>query len=519
MTRSLLFVDRARAVSPSSDAAPAPREDVATLCRHLDGLPLAIELAAARTRTLPVLEINARLDERFRLLVGPRRASGGRHEGLRTTIDWSYDLLADDEQRTFRRFAVFAGGADARGIAAVCGADAPDIVDRLVDKSLVIADTSGSATRFRMLESLRAYAMDRLTEAGEDASARTAHRDWCVALAESVEVGVRGPDQLEWLSRLDTEHDNLRAALTEAVGSDDRGLGLVGPLLLPWWFRSRGREACGWAEAALSAAGEPAGPVAAEAFAKTLTWVGLLADFGERSAEPGGFPRELALAEARQRRALGLQVEADDDRAAAYTRAFLALTLTRRAMAGLASDRDEFVSLVDSSVEAFATLGDPFGLGMVHTVDAVYALVGGDVDRSHEAADAAFEAAVRSGDHFVQGRVEWIRGLLARAAGDPQRAYRHIERGLLLLDRLGMGQEVTVQAALLVDLAEQRGQASLASQWRSFVAGRGGGLARHDILLVASTHNREGLQARRIGDLARAAPPTSPRVMRTSKPM
>jgi hypothetical protein len=111
---------------------------------------------------------------------------------------------------------------------------------------------------------------------------------------------------------------------------------------------------------------------------------------------------------------------------------------------------------------------------------------------------------VRAGDHFVQGRVEWIEGLLARAAGDADRAYRRVERSLLFLDELGMGQEVTVQAALLVDLAEQRGRASLAEQWRTFVAGRGGGMARHDILLLASTRNREALQARRIGDLARS---------------
>jgi hypothetical protein len=475
------------------------------LCRHLDGLPLAIELAAARTRTLPVSEITARLDERFRLLVAPKRAKGARQQGLRTAIDWSYDLLTDDEQRIFRAFAVFAGGADALGAAAVCGHGAADVLDRLVDKSLIVADTSGRVTRYRMLESLRAYALDRLTEAGEHDAAVAAHLDWCVALANAAESGIRGSEQLAWLARLDAEHDNLQAALAEALARDPNGaLRLVGPLLLPWWFRSRGRAARWWAEAALAATEPGDADAHASALAKTLTWVGLLADFGERSSEPGGFAPELERAEARQRRALELQLDVGDDVAVAYTRAFLALTLTRRALAGLPRDGDELAALVASAVEAFDALDDPFGLGMVRTVDAVHALVAGDPDRSQRAADAAFDAAVRSGDHFVRGRVEWIRGLLARAVGDPDRAYRHIERGLLFLDELGMGQEVTVQAALLVDLAEQRGRATLAEQWRTFVFARGGGLARHDILLLASTRNREALQARRIGDLTRS---------------
>jgi hypothetical protein len=141
---------------------------------------------------------------------------------------------------------------------------------------------------------------------------------------------------------------------------------------------------------------------------------------------------------------------------------------------------------------------------MVRTVEAVGFVAAGDGVRATEAARAARDHALACGNRFVQGRVEWIEGLLASAADDPALAYRHIERGLLLLDELGMGQEVTVQADLLVGLAERRGEHDLAAQWRTFVAARGSGLARHDVLLVASTRNREGLRARSAGDLTLA---------------
>src|SRR4029077_16540475 len=130
---------------------------------------------------------------------------------LRAAIDWSYDLLFEDEQRAFRRLSVFAGGATIDAAHAVCGTDALDIVARLVDKSLLVADTAGTSARFRMLESLRAYGLDRLAERNELANAFAAHREWCTALAEEAEAAIRGLDQVAWLDRLDAEHDNLRA--------------------------------------------------------------------------------------------------------------------------------------------------------------------------------------------------------------------------------------------------------------------------------------------------------------------
>ena len=186
-------------------AAEEGDDELIELCRRLDGLPLAIELAAARTKTLPVRELVERLDQRFELL-RPSERSGA---GLGAAIDSSYDLLFEEERRAFRRLSVFAGGATVEAAEAVCGPDALDLVARLVDRSMLTADTSGETARFRMLESLRAYGAERLAEEGELAKATAAHVAWCTELAERAFGPIQTADQMPWLERLDAEHDNL----------------------------------------------------------------------------------------------------------------------------------------------------------------------------------------------------------------------------------------------------------------------------------------------------------------------
>jgi hypothetical protein len=237
---------------------------------------------------------------------------------------------------------------------------------------------------------------------------------------------------------------------------------------------------------------------------KALTWSGLLADFGSGRDQPGGFEQELDLADRRQREAVALSLASGDELAVAYARAQHALTLTRRRLAGVPADPAEAEALILAAAHAFAEHGDQFGCGITRTIEAVGWLAVGDLDRCRAVAATARAHAVRCGDLFVQGRVEWIDGMLADAGGDPDEAYRHIERGLVLLDRLGMSQEFTAQAALLIALAERRGHHKLAAQWRAFVAGQSGGLARHDVLLIASARNVAGQQARATGDLGRA---------------
>ncbi|MBE1489884.1 AfsR/SARP family transcriptional regulator [Plantactinospora soyae] len=233
-----LFVERAADVSPDFDLDSGNVADVLRICRTLDGLPLAIELAAARLRALPVGQIAARLDDRFRLLTRGSRLAQPRHQTLRAVVQWSWDLLDEVEQRLARRLTVFAGGADLDAVERVCGplgADVLDVLPSLVDKSLVEA----GGGRFRMLETVRAFGAERLVEAGEAERLRAAHAAYFLDLARTGDERLRGAEQLDWLRRLDADRDDLHAALRRAVAGPDTGtaLRLVAALSFYWWLR------------------------------------------------------------------------------------------------------------------------------------------------------------------------------------------------------------------------------------------------------------------------------------------
>jgi non-specific serine/threonine protein kinase len=219
---------------------------VGRLCRRLDGIPLAIELAAARLRTLPLDEIDNRLDQRFRLLTGGHRITPPRQQTLQALIDWSYDLLDPGEQEMLERLSVFAGGFDLHSAEAVAGAgfDSPvGVLDRLaalVDKSLLQADDAGSV-RYRLLETVREYATAKLLARSQTAATalRAAHRDYYLALAETAAPHLIGDGQIEWLDRLQLEFDNLRAAISYSLqdSSPDAGLRLGRALSYFWLYR------------------------------------------------------------------------------------------------------------------------------------------------------------------------------------------------------------------------------------------------------------------------------------------
>ncbi|MFC7381295.1 AfsR/SARP family transcriptional regulator [Sphaerisporangium rhizosphaerae] len=238
-----LFADRAAMARPGHTPDD---EAVARICRELDGMPLAIELAAARLRTLSAGQIADRLDDRFRLLTGGSRTALPRHQTLRAVVEWSWDLLDEPERVLARRLAVFAGGATFEAVETVCAdgvltrAEVLDTLGRLVDKSLVAFDDE----RYRMLETIRAYATERLAESGEEPGVRLAHARFYTALAETAEPRLRRADQVEWLACLSAEHDNLTAALRWAVGADGRDLALrlVGALGWYWFLMGRRTE-------------------------------------------------------------------------------------------------------------------------------------------------------------------------------------------------------------------------------------------------------------------------------------
>ncbi|MEV0582474.1 BTAD domain-containing putative transcriptional regulator [Nonomuraea sp. NPDC050310] len=229
-----LFADRAAAVRPEFAVDEATVEHVTRICRALDGLPLAIELAAARLRTLPLGELAGRLDDRFRLLARGSRTALPRHQTLRAVVAWSWDLLDPEEQALARRLTVFVGGASLEAAERVCGLP-EELLHSLVDKSLV-AEVDG---RYRMLETIRAFCAEHLAEAGEVEATRRAHAAFYLELAQRADPHLRGGEQLEWLALLDAESDDLRAALGWAISAGEVafGLRLVTAVACYWWLR------------------------------------------------------------------------------------------------------------------------------------------------------------------------------------------------------------------------------------------------------------------------------------------
>jgi len=265
-----LFLARAAAVRPGFEATVEGLAVVGEICRQLGGIPLAIELAAARVAVLSLPELAARLDSRLSVLTGGSRVVP-RHQTLRAAVDWSHDLLADHEKVLLRRMSVFAGGCSAAAAAAVCGEDGDysllPVLTGLTERSLVIQQTSSGQPRYALLETIRIYGAERLEAAGEERTLRSRHARWALALAEEAEPYLTGEDQSAWLNRLATEHDNLRAALTWmlAAGEVEPALRLAGALTLFWRVRGHFHEGRTWLDTALSRAAGAADQIRAVA--------------------------------------------------------------------------------------------------------------------------------------------------------------------------------------------------------------------------------------------------------------
>jgi predicted ATPase/class 3 adenylate cyclase len=270
-----LFVDRATLTRSDFVLSETNRAAVTSICRRLDGIPLAIELAVARINLLSAAQIAERLDDRFRLLSGGSRTALPRQQTLRATFDWSHELLSEPEQTLFRRLAVFAGGWTLEATEAIADATDPadhaegaederggdpldllDLLDRLVSRSLIMVEEQDGASRFRLLETIRQYATERLVAAGEMPALRARHLSWCAALARTAEPALTGSDQATWFHRLAAEYDNLRAAMEWAASDPDAAhdlLQLAADLWRFWLVRGHWTEGREWLTRALAA--------------------------------------------------------------------------------------------------------------------------------------------------------------------------------------------------------------------------------------------------------------------------
>lgn len=347
-----LFVERGEAVKPGFALTEENAAAVTQICDRLDGIPLAIELAAARLKVLPVKQIAARLDDRFGLLTGGSRTALPRQQTLRATINWSYDLLPEPAQVLLRRLSVFVGDFSLDAVEAICG-DEPlnphgilDLLSRLVDRSLLLVVQRGEDARYRLLETIREYAAGKLAEAGESDRFRSRHLDYFVRLVEREEAHWYSATRLESFKRIESEHDNISAALESSLvlpGGFERGLRLAALLGHLWVWGSRKVEGRYWSERLLAASRER-GSQSSIALARLIGAAGLLAF--ER--------REDVLARQLLKESIALCRALNDPRGLGLALLWLGLAVGQHTDSGRA--------LADESVQVLREAGDKWAL-------------------------------------------------------------------------------------------------------------------------------------------------------------
>jgi predicted ATPase/class 3 adenylate cyclase/DNA-binding CsgD family transcriptional regulator len=421
-----LFVERAGAAKADFAVTNANAPAVAEICVRLDGLPLAIELAAARIKLLPPNAMLERLGSRLKLLRGGARDLPERQRTLRGAIEWSHDLLDEGERALFARLSVFSGGRTLEAVEAVCDAegdlpvDVLDGVSSLLDKSLVRQEEGPEGVpRFVMLETIHEYALERLQERGEAEATRRAHAEYFLALAEESEPELKGPDQVKWLERLEAEHDNLRAALSRALGGEDSELGLrlASALSLFWETRGHFNEGVRWFEEALAKGGATASRARAEA----------LNGLGSILRTQGDLER----AEACSEEALVLCEELAYPEGIANSLAQLGL------IAEFRNDAARATTLLEESLKVAQQSGYQKGVPGVLTSLAWIACDGGDIERAQQMWGEVLEMAREQGDHSGVSHTLFFMGYTELARGNQQRAEMLLEESLAISRRLG----------------------------------------------------------------------------------
>ncbi|WP_067537548.1 AfsR/SARP family transcriptional regulator [Nocardia crassostreae] len=483
-----LFTTRVAATMPGFTLDAGNAADIATICRRLDGIPLALELAATRVRTLGVRDLLARLDDRFRVLTTGYRGAPPRQQTLRAMLDWSWELLSEPERVLLRRLSVHAGSSDLTAIEAVCSGgpvspgDILDLVARLVDKSLVVPVETPAGMRYRLLESVADYGQDRLHEAGEPVRIRHRHLDHYVELAERISSTLPGPHQPRLLQQADTESANFRRAFDTAIRqpSPDHAVRLANALAWPWFLRGRLREATRFFDAALSFGPSPDGrPATADGAspASPAAVSGLGAAGGARPVEPvaasglgaadapdPGRSAGARWVQARQWhngfRALigsaidGVDVESvvgvwdsDGRRGIARARWFLGFALFG------SGDQAESERVIDEVLVEFQALDDRWGIAAALGVRANQAHVRGDIATLECDGRRSAELFAALGDHW--GRLQTVEpfAALAEIRGDYGRARQLQREGLGLAEELGLWPDAVLRLVGLGNLA------------------------------------------------------------------
>jgi len=425
-----LFVDRAAATLPTFTLDRSNVRAIVDICRRLDGIPLALELAAARVNVLSAEEIAQGLGDRFRLLTGGRRTAVPRQRTLQALIDWSWDLLDDDDRRLLRRLSVFVGGwtldaaaaltfgdatdgdvARARGVGGAARLDTLDGLSRLVDRSLVVAEHAGS-TRYRMLETIRQYAADQLAASGETVALRDRHLGILRRLALDAEQGLEGPDMKAWLERLDAEIDNVRAALDWAFETESQAALEMCVALNPYWRSrligseglDRSMQAVESARVWRTASGSPSIAERSALAARVLSRAAQMqASYTGRRAD-----------EALGDEATAMARESRDPAALADT--LVTLTFARVAVDGSIPPKGPEGEAAVAALALAEQRGDWYRASIIEAAFAIAESMADPV--STEAwLELATEAARRTDNAFALGNVVGVRGRVASRAG------------------------------------------------------------------------------------------------------
>jgi predicted ATPase/DNA-binding SARP family transcriptional activator len=502
-----LLVERAAAAVSGFALDESSAAAAVQVCRRLDGIPLAIELAAARLKVLPVEQIAARLDDRFRLLTGGSRGALPRQQTLRATLDWSYELLPEPERLLLRRLSVFAGGFTLEAAESVCADHGLlDLLTQLVEKSLVGVERRGGAARYVLLETTRNYARERLWEAGEGEEQRARHAQYFLALAERAAPELRGAAQAEWLRRLEEDHDNFRAALDWCLKAVDSGQWLVGSATeagwktetslsglatnhppasrVPaptaavelglrlggvlgwfWWMRgymSEGRERL---QALLSLSGYTIG--ASEPGRETE-----VARPMEDSRHPGSRQPRVRLAEAKALNVAGMLADDQSDYAAARALFEESLALCREfgdqwgaAMAlnnlgGQALQARDYPTAraqYEQSLAIWREIGDQWGTAAALTNLGRVALIAGEYATISALVESALEIQRQLRDRRAIARSLTTLGITAARLGDYEAAHALHEESLSIVRELGAKQAIEETLCALGSIADARG--------------------------------------------------------------
>ncbi|MER7417383.1 BTAD domain-containing putative transcriptional regulator [Micromonospora peucetia] len=438
-----LFVARARATEPGFTVDQRNTETIATICRRLDGVPLALELAASRLPVLDPSELAARLDDRFRLLSSGRRTAPPRQQGLRAMIDWSWELLSPPERAVLRRLAVFADGATLAAAEQVCPGgqvasdEVLDVLARLIDRSLVMVRPGESPRRYRLSETVAAYGLEQLDSAGELPATRRRHATCFARLAEQAAGRLRGHDQSPALRELDAENANLRAALDVAAADGQARVGLALATSLSWYRLLRGRfgELSRSLRTALDIVPRSEDDVAPDALRRYADmWLTALAT---RDGDPT----------AARQRILARYQDADGPEKA-YAQWLFAFMMLG------SGDPGEAAVLVDAALAAFRANGDRWGIAAACATRADLALVlRSDLPAAQRDCETSRSLFGQLGDRWGQVHPTSLLGTLAEIHGDYDRAAARYREALRIAEHLRLWTSVSRQLASIGRLA------------------------------------------------------------------